>query len=290
MKTIINSHKSGFFIFLLALMLALASAFSLSQPVQAETIPCLVTSNADSGDGTLRAWLADTSCCTITFADSYDIHLASPLVIETDRAVMIDGAGYTVTITDDNYWRVFSVKTSADVTLQNLALIQSSSLWFWDDYSGTVAHGSLIQNFGNLKVNDSIVTGTSTSGSIVGGAIYNQGTLTITRSIFTGNSALGGGAIYNDGYTNASANVTVKDSTFAGNTSTAPSAASDYWTGIIGGGGAMVNFMGTLTVTGSTFTGNTPLLPLALQRSPTTPSTVTRQQRMEAQSSLIWVS
>jgi hypothetical protein len=257
MKTTINLYKNKSFIFLLALVLALAPAFSLSRPVQAEPIPCVVTSDADSGDGTLRAWLADTNCSTITFSDSHTIHLTGPLAIETGRTITIDGTGHTVNITDDNYRRVIAVKTGADTTLQNLTITQSSIVFYWQDSDGGVGDESMIPNFGTLKVNDSTLVGNSTSGpSAFGGGIYNQGTLTITRSTFTGNSALAGGAIYNDGYRNASANVTVKDSTFSGNTSTV-TGPSQYWTGILGGGAAIVNFLGTLTVTGSTFSGNT---------------------------------
>ena len=78
----------------------------------------------------------------------------------------------------------------------------------------------------------------SDGGGQTGGAIDNQGTLTISNSVFSGNAAvLYGGAIYNQAGT-----LNVSDSTFTNNTA------------IYGLGGAIDN-SGTLTVTSSTFTG-----------------------------------
>ena len=68
-----------------------------------------------------------------------------------------------------------------------------------------------------------------------GGAIYNQGNLTVTNCTFNQNQALLGGAIYNDGI------VTISGSTFTANTA--------FW------GGALWN-ANLLTVTGCTFTDN----------------------------------
>ncbi len=71
-----------------------------------------------------------------------------------------------------------------------------------------------------------------------GGGLLNNGTVTITGSMFTGNIApLGGGAIFNGG----GGSLTVTASTFSGN--------NGDQGGAIGGGG-------TVTVTASTFTGN----------------------------------
>ncbi|MCE7698618.1 MAG: hypothetical protein K8E24_007205 [Methanobacterium paludis] len=81
-----------------------------------------------------------------------------------------------------------------------------------------------------------------------GGAIYNDGSLTVTNSTFKGNSAYnddqicGGGAIYNDG------SLTVTNSTFEGNI------ADNYY--LRCWGGAIFNDNGILMVTNSTFEGN----------------------------------
>jgi hypothetical protein len=244
---------------ILMVFVLLAAAFSPSQPVLAETIPCIVTSDADSGGVTLRALLADTTCDTIGFASDMSIHLTSPLWIESGRTVTIDGTVHAVSITDDNYRRVITVANGADATLQNVTIAQGSNNKYYVASEGSISEQSMIPNFGTLKVNDSSVSGDAANpSSQVGGGIINRGTLIVNRSTFTGHSALGGGAIYNDGYMSGGlANITVTDSAFAGNESWAPSQATMYWTGVIGAGGAITNFAGTLTVTGSTFAGNT---------------------------------
>lgn len=73
-----------------------------------------------------------------------------------------------------------------------------------------------------------------------GGAIYNKGTLNITNSTFTNNTAnpVGGGAIYNEGTLN------VTDSTFTENLA------------FLGGGGAIYNYYGNCTVNNCVFTNN----------------------------------
>jgi CSLREA domain-containing protein len=89
----------------------------------------------------------------------------------------------------------------------------------------------------------SIVNGnTISSGGNVGGGINNSGTLTVTNSTFSGNTAAnGGGGIFNENGT-----LTVANSTFSGNSAN---------TGGGSGGGGIYNWA-TLTVTGSTFSGN----------------------------------
>ena len=81
-----------------------------------------------------------------------------------------------------------------------------------------------------------------------GSGVVNSGTLTVSNSAFSGNTASGngyggGGGIYNNGGT-----VVVSDSTFSGNTASGNG---------FGGGGGIYNFFGgTLTVSNSTFSGN----------------------------------
>ena len=72
-----------------------------------------------------------------------------------------------------------------------------------------------------------------------GGAIYNQGKLTVSNCTFTGNKSTDGGGIYND----SGAQLTSNGSTYTSNSVTEH------------GGGGMTNY-GTLTVNGGTFTNN----------------------------------
>ena len=85
-----------------------------------------------------------------------------------------------------------------------------------------------------------LINGVTTS---QGGAIYDSGTLTVSNSVFTGNTAgVNGGAVATAG---APAILTLAGCSFSNNSST-------------GNGGALNNGPGsTITVTGTTFSGNT---------------------------------
>ncbi len=228
-----------------------------SPVLHARAATCTVTSDADSGDGTLRALLADSNCSTIDFGSDMSIHLANPLWITASRIVTIDGSGHAVSITDDNFRRVLTIASGADATLQNITIAQGSNEDYVVASEGSMSESSMIPNFGTLRINNTTVTGNPTMpAGMVGGGIMNRGTLIVNRSTFTGHSALGGGAIYNDGYlSSGQASVMVIDCTFTGNSSWVQG-AGDVWMGILGGGGAITNFAGTLSVTGSTFTTN----------------------------------
>jgi len=158
---------------------------------------CLVTTIADSGEGSLRDKIADPLCDTINFDGDYTIVLASQLII--GRNLTIDGTGYSITVSGNNAVRVFEVNSGVTFNLQNL----------------TVANGN----------------------ADGGGGIYNRGTLNVTNSTFSGNTAAHGGGIFSDGGT-----LTVTGSTFTGNSAT------------YGGGGLTAH--GTLNVTNSAFSSN----------------------------------
>ncbi len=134
----------------------------------------------------------------------------------------------TMIVTDTNfnnittYWGVFW--NDGNLTLTNST---------FNNYFGTDSYG-VINNYGTLNVTGSTFKNNTGTG-VNGGAIYNDGTLTITNSILTGNTATDGGAIYNDGP------LTITNSILTGNT------ASD--------GGAIYNY-GPLTITNSTLTDN----------------------------------
>jgi uncharacterized repeat protein (TIGR01451 family) len=98
-----------------------------------------------------------------------------------------------------------------------------------------------------------------------GGAIYNNGTLTVDHCDFTSNTARGGGAIYN----NVGSIVNVTNSSFTANTAycgggiynnggnvTVSSSIFENNTGWYGGGAIVNGYSGTLNVTSSSFTAN----------------------------------
>ena len=105
----------------------------------------------------------------------------------------------------------------------------------------SLTNGGGIYNGGTLTLTNSTVT-SNTAGSAGGGGIYNTGTLTVTDSTISDNvgGLFGGGGILNTGGT-----ATVTRSTVSGNDN---------------GGIANVNSGATLTLTNSTVSGNTAFL------------------------------
>jgi len=181
-----------------------------------DTAPCsiVVTSDADTGPGTLRQAIADVGDGgTITFAGPMTIHLANVLALYGD--VTIDGTGHDVVISGD---------TDGDGTGNVQVLYVGSGV------TAALRH---------LSVTKGYQSGPS------GGAVYNNGALTVSNCTFSDNSAGNeGGAIFNNG---AGASLTATSCTFTGNLTRS---------GSQGGGGAIYNYSGTLAVANSTFVGN----------------------------------
>ncbi len=138
------------------------------------------------------------------------ITLGATLVLdETAGPEAIDGPGAgIVTVSGNNTSEVFSIASDTVVSISGLSII---------DGNGTF-----------------------------GGGLFNEGTLTITNTTFTGNSAPYGGAIYTRALVGHPLDgiLTLTGDTFSSNSATAESGAIDNWAG------------GTVTVTDDTFTGN----------------------------------
>ena len=211
---------------LLAILLAFA-------PSVTRAASLTVTSTADSGAGSLRQAIADAaSGDTITFNLSgcpCTITLASQLVI--DKSLTITGPGAsTLTISGNNAVRAFQVSAGGNLNLSGVTIANGRPT--------DSNFGGGIFNLGTVTVSNSTFSNNTAIGA--SGAIDNtNGTLTVTNSTFSNNTARSGGAIENFQGT-----VTVTGSTFTGNRAT----SND--------GGTIENFQGTVTVTGSTFTGN----------------------------------
>jgi len=159
------------------------------------------------------------------------IELGSTLPAITDASGLnINGQKAKITISGNDAVRVFEVDSGAKLTLARLTVANG----FIDGNGGGIENEG-----GTLKVTNSTFSGNSAD---FGGGIYNIGPLTVTDSTFSGNSAhdfsgAGGGGIYNAG-----GPLTVTNSTFSGNS-----------TNLVGGG---ISNSDTLTVTNSTFSGN----------------------------------
>ena len=192
----------------------------------------LAANNDSAYNGNCGA--ASSADDTITFSVSGTITLSStlPNIVAGQGTLTIDGTGQSITISGNNNVRVMSVNSGANLTLRNLTIANGNAI---------AGSGGGIYNAGTVTVTNSTFSGNSAG--LYGGGIFNQsgGTLTVTNSTFSGNSTSAsgsdGGGIYNAG------TLTVESSTFSAN-------SSDF------GGGIFNQSGGTLTVTNSTFSGN----------------------------------
>lgn len=143
------------------------------------------------------------------------------------NSLTINGANKI--ILKENNANHFQVSFGTTLTLKNITLSH-----------GDWSQGGSVENHGTLKLISASFKGNHSSTD--GGAIWNEGTLNVKKSTFTNNSSENsGGAIFNDGGT-----VTVTKSTFTGNKA---KTSNNY-------GGAIENKNGALNVSGSTFSKN----------------------------------
>ena len=148
------------------------------------------------------------------------------------KSVAIVGAGSSSTfINGGGLDRVFHI----DPVGQGFGTVVSVSIAGVTITGGlaTGVYGGGIHNFGTLTVTNSIITGNTATGSVYGGGIFNYWgsatSLSITNSTISGNSAgAGGGGIY------AGGTITITNSTITLNT------ASGHGGGIQTGGGTLV--------------------------------------------------
>ena len=211
-----------------------------------------VTSSADSAtqNHTLRyavdhAQSGDTIQLTAAIKSPIVLSLGELVV---SQSVTIESVpARTPTISGDGISRVFEISAGANVTLDNVNIIDGNGVA--DNPSGSAGYdgnGGAILNLGTLTVN-STTFGSNTAGTYsiqpesFGGAIDNLGTLTVNNSSFTSNVAHAGGAVENYG------TLTVSNSAFTGNSATS-------FNFLDSGGGIDNN--GTMAVTNSAFTGN----------------------------------
>ena len=153
--------------------------------------------------------------------------------IVIDNDVILDGEG-NLTVDGDEDDRVFSVPEGVVAELRGF-LVTGGTSGFQHDGGG-------ISNQGTLALTDSTVSGNTAYGSYAyGGGIGSYGTLTLINSTVSGNTAGHGGGIWSKG------TLTLTDSTVSGNTAT----------GTYSQGGGGIWHEGTLTLTNSTVSGNT---------------------------------
>jgi hypothetical protein len=230
-----------------------------------------VTNTLDSGTGSLRAEIAAAhKGDTIKFAPSLvgqTITLTSgELLIKREVTIVGPGAA-NLTISGNHRSRVFELSsvTSPRVTLSGMTISDGVGVFAAGSSQADDGEGGAIRNEGTLTISNSILSGNSAP---AGGAINNDGTLTVNGCTLTGNSAPGGngqgGAIANYG------TLTLSASTLSHNSAWYGGGIANYGTATVNAGttlsynsgnhgGGIFNTSGTvagLTIDGCTLSGN----------------------------------
>jgi hypothetical protein len=202
-----------------------------------------VTNLKAAGPGSLRAAVnaaeARAGADEIVFADGVSgtvrLNWEYPLPMVTDpEGLVIDGGGdVTVSRTALGAVQPFAVGEGAGLTLKSLTVSDGSGA---DSDIGTPVGGAMMNTGGTVVVTNSTFSNNSAG---VGGGIYNDGgTLEVTNSTISGNhAAFQGGGIVNTG----GGTVTITDSTVSRN-------GTDMW----GGPDGILNENGTVEVINST--------------------------------------
>ncbi len=227
-----------------------------------------VNNTGDADDGSCSSTACSLRDALNAAAVSGDINFASGVtgtitlgsaLPQINGQVNIIGPGAsTLTVSGGNsatVGSIFEVNAGAQATFSGLTIAEGN----------TTVYGGGIFNRGTLAVSNSAFSGNSAT---YGGAIVAYtGTLSVSGSTFSGNSATagGGGGIFNF----AGSVVTVTNSTFAGNSATGPGGALGNLGALVvsddtfsansaayGGGGIFNYGGGTLTSSNSIFSGN----------------------------------
>jgi hypothetical protein len=204
-----------------------------------------VINNSDSGAGSLRQAIIDANATVAddiidfnfaTGTSPYTITLAAALpsieTTSTAGTLTITGlraSSLTIDANQGNF-SIFTINTGSNLSVSGVTVTGAN----------TLGSGGAFKNNGTLTVTNSTLSGNSASNN--GGGINNNfsGTLTVTNSTLSGNSAGAGGGIFNDG------TLTVTNSTLSGNT-----------TGGFGGGGGIYNSTGTLNIANTIIANST---------------------------------
>ena len=199
-----------------------------------------------------------TGTDTIQFSVTGTITLNSalPVIANTSPgSLTIDGSGQAITLDGATEYQIFSVNSGATLKLQFLTLFHGSVT---DGEGGAIINqGTLTVTNSTFSANQAAGGGGGHHGDGDGGAISNQGTLTVTNSTFSANQANGGsGGPDSNGDGGAIFNANASTLTVTNSTFSANQAAGDTGGfGDKGDGGAIFN-AGTLTVTNNTFSAN----------------------------------
>jgi hypothetical protein len=163
---------------------------------------------------------------TVNIADgSYTGENNINIYIDRNMALIGQSKENTIISGAGGYDGIFQIQNGITVIIQNLTMTKGDT---------EMEGGGAISNDGTLTVINCIFTNNSGGD---GGAIFNHGNLIVNNCTFTGNEGLGGAICNGD-------KLTVINSTFANNSAT-------------GNMGGAISNSGTLVITGSKFLNNT---------------------------------
>ncbi|MFN6486352.1 MULTISPECIES: hypothetical protein [unclassified Nostoc] len=218
-----------------------------------------VTNTNNSGAGSLRQEILDANALSgkdiINFGGLFDDGLAHTISLIggglsiTDDIAIQGTNPNLLTITDNSASRVFDITSGATATINGLTITNSFNTF--NDYNIGVIGGGAISNEGVLSLSNSIITGNAVNGGD-GGGIYNSGTLAVNYSTISdnysydnANSTGNGGGIYNSG------TLTLNYSRITNNSAIGDSFRDNFSRS----GGGIYN-SGTLTINGSNISNN----------------------------------
>jgi CSLREA domain-containing protein len=225
---------------------------------------------------------ANVSFDATKFATPQTITLTNgALTVPTQTAIAGPGVSL-VTVSGNNASRVFSVSSGVTASISGMTIADGRD-------NSNVKGGGGIYNGGTLRLSTCTVSGNQQTNSGFGGGIYNDsggsltikqctistntaagtvsagaglfnaGTVMITNSTFSANTAVGGGASGGEGgaiWNVQKATLTLIDSTLTGNQVTDPDGSGDAQGGAIFNNGAIA--IENSTIAGNSQTGNGP--------------------------------
>ena len=255
-------NKDFSLILTVAVIAASLSAFLCLPPMTAAAVTHTVTNTLDSGTGSLRATIAaavagDTIEFSLPGSGTGTISLLSEISL-SNKHLTIDGGGGKITLDGRTANRIFNMtSTNNTLTLRGITIRNGNSA---DRGGGVYSSGPVVaqnctfsgnraQSSGGgiytgltLTAEDCIFAG-NVSAIETGGGFYARGDVSLTRSIFSDNTAqFGGGGLYGDGL------VTAENCTFNGNIAVGTLGVNTYGGGIYAGS--------TVTAKNCTFYGN----------------------------------
>ncbi|MEJ7768971.1 MAG: choice-of-anchor Q domain-containing protein, partial [Chitinophagaceae bacterium] len=244
--TFTANDTTGAYVVTAAVVGVADALFSLTNFCPADFV---VTSNADSGRGTLRE-IISKACAgiQITFDSAVTNIILTRGELRINKAITIIGPGASrLTISGNNNSRIFNISAgTSTVSISGLTLRNGRP-------SGNIGGGGAILinngvNAGLVNITRCVITNNTASfaGNLGGGIDNEGGTVVINQtSIINNTSTFRGGAIQHQGF----GSMVINNSTIAGNTADT--------TGI--GGGIRIGSGLPLTLNNCTIIGNTAL-------------------------------